>query len=158
MARPSGGGREVTGGREGPAIIRRAAHYYAPRYYYPVHYYYSPFFYSPYCYYNPFFWGAWGGYGYRVGFGFGYRYPGFGSTRTRTYYGGYYDQTGAARLQVSPKEAQVFVDGYYVGVADEFDGTMQRLRVERGPARRSSCSWKAIARSGRRSCSVVTGP
>jgi len=133
VARPSGGGQGGHGGPGGPGHYPAPAHYYAPRYYYPVHYYYSPFFYSPYYYYNPFFWGAWGGYGYRVGFGFGYGYPGYWQyPYPYPYYGGYYDQTGAARLQVSPKEAQVFVDGYYVGVADEFDGTMQRLRVDAG--------------------------
>ena len=36
------------------------------------------------------------------------------------------------RLQVSPKEADVFVDGYYAGQVDDFDGTFQRLRVEPG--------------------------
>jgi hypothetical protein len=27
----------------------------------------------------------------------------------------------------------VFVDGYYAGVVDEFDGSFQRLRLEEGP-------------------------
>ena len=43
-----------------------------------------------------------------------------------------YDLTGAARLQVTPKQTQIFVDGYFVGTADKFDGTFQRLRVEAG--------------------------
>ena len=30
--------------------------------------------------------------------------------------------TGGLRLRVEPKDAQVFVDGYYAGVVDEFDG------------------------------------
>ena len=46
--------------------------------------------------------------------------------------GGAYDLTSSVRLQVSPKEADVFVDGYYAGKVDEFDGTFQRLRVEPG--------------------------
>ena len=46
--------------------------------------------------------------------------------------GGAYDLTSSVRLQVSPKEADVFVDGYYAGQVDEFDGTFQRLRVEPG--------------------------
>ena len=33
---------------------------------------------------------------------------------------------------MKPRETQVFVDGYYVGVADDFDGSWQRLRVEAG--------------------------
>jgi hypothetical protein len=69
------------------------------------------------------------------------------------YYGGYYaydpwlgwyptydttgsagsDATGAVRLKVKPVEASVYVDGYYVGVVDDFDGVFQRLRLEPGP-------------------------
>ena len=48
------------------------------------------------------------------------------------YWGGVYDRTGAARIQVTPSQTQVFVDGYFVGTADKFDGSMQRLRVEAG--------------------------
>lgn len=33
------------------------------------------------------------------------------------------------RLDVKPRDAQVYVDGYYAGVVDEFDGTFQRLHV-----------------------------
>jgi hypothetical protein len=48
-------------------------------------------------------------------------------------YGGYRIDPGAAvRLEVTPKEAEVYVDGYYAGVVDDFDGTFQRLRVEPG--------------------------
>ena len=32
-----------------------------------------------------------------------------------------------------PRFAQVFVDGYFVGVVNEFDGVFQRLRLEEGP-------------------------
>ena len=38
----------------------------------------------------------------------------------------------SVRLDVKPKEAEVYVDGYYAGVVDDFDGTFQRLRVEPG--------------------------
>ena len=47
-------------------------------------------------------------------------------------YGGLYDVSGSLRLEVRPRETQVFVDGYYAGVVDEFDGIFQRLRVEAG--------------------------
>jgi hypothetical protein len=77
--------------------------FYYPRYYWP--YYYGGF-------YDPFFWGQ-------------YRYP-------PPYYGRYYDDTGSARLQVSPRNAQVYVDGYFVGVVDNFDGSLQRLNVDAG--------------------------
>lgn len=38
----------------------------------------------------------------------------------------------AARIQVTPKETEVYVDGYYAGIADDFDGVWQRLRLEPG--------------------------
>ena len=34
---------------------------------------------------------------------------------------------------MNPKEAQVTVDGYFVGVIDDFDGMSQRLALEEGP-------------------------
>lgn len=39
----------------------------------------------------------------------------------------------SVRLEVTPRDTAVYVDGYYAGVVDEFDGTFQRLRVEPGP-------------------------
>ena len=33
---------------------------------------------------------------------------------------------------MKPTNAQVYVDGYYVGLIDSFDGTFQRLSVEGG--------------------------
>jgi hypothetical protein len=42
------------------------------------------------------------------------------------------DSEGALRLKVKPVEASVYVDGYYVGVVDDFDGVFQRLRLEPG--------------------------
>jgi hypothetical protein len=38
----------------------------------------------------------------------------------------------AVRLEVTPKEAEVYVDGYYAGIVDDFDGVFQRLRVAPG--------------------------
>jgi hypothetical protein len=37
------------------------------------------------------------------------------------------------RLQVSPREAEGFVDGYYAGIVDDFDGFFQRLNLRPGP-------------------------
>jgi hypothetical protein len=42
---------------------------------------------------------------------------------------------GAIKLKVKPPEASVFVDGYYVGIVDDFDGLFQKLHVAAGPHR-----------------------
>jgi len=47
-------------------------------------------------------------------------------------YGTYGYPTGELRLQVHPRDAQVFVDGYYAGTVDDFDGVFQSLRLEDG--------------------------
>jgi hypothetical protein len=39
---------------------------------------------------------------------------------------------GGIRLKIRPRDAQVFVDGYYAGLVDDFDGTFQSLRLEHG--------------------------
>ncbi len=44
-------------------------------------------------------------------------------------------QTGALRLKVVPREAEVLVDGYFAGRVDDFDGAMQKLKVAVGPHR-----------------------
>jgi len=36
------------------------------------------------------------------------------------------------RLDVTPKDTHVYVDGYYVGIVDDFDGLFHRLRVPSG--------------------------
>jgi hypothetical protein len=45
------------------------------------------------------------------------------------------DYAGALRLKVRPADASVYVDGYYVGVVDDFDGIFQRLPLDAGPHR-----------------------
>jgi hypothetical protein len=52
-------------------------------------------------------------------------------------YPGYYVQRDltALRLLVKPSDAQVYVDGYYAGIVDDFDGVFQRLHVAPGPHR-----------------------
>lgn len=52
-----------------------------------------------------------------------YGYPFYG------YWGAEYDDSAEVRLEVKPKEAQVYVDGYYAGIVDDFDGVFQRLHV-----------------------------
>ena len=43
-----------------------------------------------------------------------------------------FEPEASVRTDVTPREAEVYVDGYYAGVADDFDGAFQRLRVETG--------------------------
>jgi PEGA domain len=75
-------------------------------------------------------------------------YPwGYGGVGIGGYYGGWYgggyqgyqsgggDYEGRLRLKVKPKEAEVFVDGYFAGIVDDFDGVFQRLHIETGPHR-----------------------
>jgi hypothetical protein len=82
---------------------------------------------------SPLLWG--GGYfsgfyhPYYAGFGPWYPYPGFGFP-TGVYH---QDPVVSLRLQVNPREASVFVDGYAAGVVDDFDGVFQRLRLIPGP-------------------------
>jgi len=38
----------------------------------------------------------------------------------------------SVRFEVKPKQAEVFVDGFYAGLVDEFSGTFQRLRLPPG--------------------------
>jgi hypothetical protein len=49
-------------------------------------------------------------------------------------YGGYWygPSYASIRVQVTPKNAEVFLDGYYVGVVDDFDGVFQRLDAPTG--------------------------
>jgi len=87
---------------------------YHPRYYHygvGVSYYYLPYYYGGWGYY----WGA--------------PYPGYYSA----YPGPYYVRDVAyIDTDVSPEKAQVFLDGQYMGVADDFDGFPQYLSVEPG--------------------------
>jgi hypothetical protein len=80
------------------------------------------------------------------GLGFGYWGSGYyGGFHDPWWYGGaaYYPRAyapyggydGALRLKVRPRDASVFVDGYFVGRVDEFDGVFQRLHIDPGPHR-----------------------
>lgn len=79
----------------------------------------SPFysgFYRP--YYSPFFWDM-----------YGWGYPGIPSPG---FYNRGYADDSSARIQVTPRQAEVYVDGYRAGIVDDFDGFAQRLRVSPG--------------------------
>ena len=43
--------------------------------------------------------------------------------------------SGGLRLKVKPNDAGVYVDGFYVGIVDDFDNSFQRLKLDRGPHR-----------------------
>jgi hypothetical protein len=44
----------------------------------------------------------------------------------------YGEPESSVQLSVTPKEAAVYVDGYYAGLVDDFDGAFQRLHVTAG--------------------------
>ena len=95
-------------------------------------YYANPYWYG----YRPYYWGFYGGY-YTYPFYFGVGFPCCGYAPYAYGYPYYpygypYDISGSLRLQVTPREAEVFVDGYYAGTVDSFDGTFQRLHVQPG--------------------------
>jgi hypothetical protein len=143
---PSGGGSPAGGGRDaqavprsrpredrrvtGRAVPRTSAPPQATRpiyvYRYPSSRWYSPYGYGAfgvgYFYYDPW---AWSPYGY--GYGHAGYYPRWG--------GPYGYDIGNVRLRVTPKDAEVFVDGYYAGIVDDFDGMFQRLRLDSGAYR-----------------------
>lgn len=132
--------RVVTRDRRDINIINVGGSY-RPRYYAPVYYdrwardYYrwSPIRYVPWS----LAFGSIGfsSYGFYGSFGSPYNYGHYGYP----VYGGYsypyrasgYD-IGGVRLKIRPRDAQVFVDGYYAGLVDDFDGTFQSLRLDAG--------------------------
>jgi hypothetical protein len=133
---PSGGGRSGGQAPRDRAVARSGP---PPRdwdgdrdrgrdriYYYPSYYsygrYYDPFYYGGfhlgYLTYTPWGWAP-AFYGYPYGQG-GYGYRGYG-----------YD-LGALRIKVKPRDAEVYVDGYFAGNVDDFDGIFQSLKLETG--------------------------
>ena len=48
------------------------------------------------------------------------------------YRGGYYSNEADVRVLVTPKEAEVYVDGYYAGIVDNFNGYFERLNLQPG--------------------------
>jgi hypothetical protein len=71
-------------------------------------YFHAPFFYDPF----------WGPYGYGYG-----AYP-YGYSGARA--------DSGLRVEVTPKQAEVYVDGYYAGLADDFDGAFKHLHTTPG--------------------------
>ena len=135
-----GGGNDGWRGNSGYRGSYR--NYYYPRgyYSYPRYPFYSHgygafglgYLYYPSSFYASFSYGYPGYYGY-----YGpYYAPYYSGYYSGGYYGGgqgYY--TGELRLRVEPRHAEVYVDGYFAGNVDDFDGTFQALRLEEGPYR-----------------------
>lgn len=69
-------------------------------------------------YYDPFFWDF-----------YGWGYPG---PYSPPFYGRSPAGDSSARIQVTPRDTEVYVDGYRAGIVDDFDGFSQRLRVAPG--------------------------
>jgi hypothetical protein len=157
-----GSGGHVSGGR--PGVIGRSVprgsigprYYGAPRIISPRIVGVVP--YRPYYYpYRPGLTiGFYAGFGYRYPYGYGYPYGYYGYPYPYGAYGygaygygaygyplppaGYVSaQPGAAyggvRIEGAPRDAQVFVDGYYMGVAEDFDGPVQHLNLQAGAHR-----------------------
>src|SRR5690349_15038382 len=133
-----GGGGHVSGG--GQVVTRGPVYSGGPsRVVVTRPYYYRPYYISRPYFYDPFFWGSYGwGWGWGAGLGYGYGwgwYP-YGGWGPYGYpYGGYgygYRNYSEARIEVKPKEAKVYVDGYYAGIVDDFDGWAQRLEAPPG--------------------------
>jgi hypothetical protein len=64
-------------------------------------------------------------------------YPGtFSADAYRRPFGGFSTfDIGELRLDVSPRHAQVYVDGYFAGTVDDFDGAFQGIRLAPGAYR-----------------------
>ena len=107
------GGVRVVAPRARVSVVVGRPYYYRPYYYRPYRSFYSPFYFDPFyqSYYRPFYW-----YPYSQ-FGYGY---------------GRFDGDGSLRVQVTPRDTEVFIDNYFAGTADDFDGMFQRLHVEPG--------------------------
>jgi hypothetical protein len=109
-------------------------------------YYYDPYFPYGYAYpaygfglgfglydpwYDPF---LYGGYGYG-GYGYGGYGAGYGTSSPYSYGAQDYSAPqgeGSIRLKVKPNDAKVYVDGYFVGTVDNFDGAFQKLKIPAG--------------------------
>jgi hypothetical protein len=83
--------------------------------------------YPYYGYYGDYYGGYYGGYyGPSYGGYYGWRgpYVGYGYAHDGNY--------GSLRVMVEPDDTEVYVDGYYAGEVDSFDGIFQRLHVKSG--------------------------
>jgi hypothetical protein len=67
---------------------------------------------------------------YGIGFGFPVWPPVFEAPLPRP--DQVFGDEGALKVRVTPRTAKVYVDGYFVGLVDDFDGTFQKLKLTSG--------------------------
>ena len=124
--RPGSDGRTVIYGNRAGTRVYYNNYYYYPRHNYPYGfgtYGLGYFYYDPYAWYdNSYYADPYSTYSYS--------YPSYGGG-VYQYHSGY--PTGELRLQVRPRHAEVYIDGYFAGHVDDFDGYFQGLRIEEGP-------------------------
>ena len=113
-----GGGVRVATPRTRVSLVVGRPYYYRPFYYRAFYRPYYPYYFAP--FYGSFFYGS---YFYRPFYWYPYAPVGYG-------YGGF--DGASLRVQVTPRDTEIFVDNYYAGTADDFDGLFQRLHVEPG--------------------------
>ncbi len=99
-------------------------YYYGGGGYYPGYYPWYPWYYPSSYAYGPY----WGSYYYGY-----WPYGAYYSGGYAQSYRSSSDDSGAIRVLVDPEDAKVYVDGYYAGKVDDFDGFSQRLYAGRGP-------------------------
>lgn len=72
------------------------------------------------------------GYGYGDGYGSDQAYDSGVGSYSSSEYASHEGEDGNLKLKVKPRSAKVYVDDYYVGVVDEFDGAFQKLPLTAG--------------------------
>lgn len=115
VPRPPGGPRPGYGPGHYPGYGRYPYYGYGSHIYIGLGAFYGPYYYSPW-FYSP-YWGYPYEYGWGYGYGYGWGYP--------------YDAANL-KVQVEPKDAEVYVDGHLAGIVDQYDGMFQSLLVASG--------------------------
>jgi len=135
---PQGRAYAPQGRAYAPHYENHSAPHYAPRAYAPrgYGYYGSHTYYRPYVY-RPHFSIGFGIYaGYPVPYTYSYAYPiavyGYRAPRERVIVAPGSPYYGGIALEISPYDADVFVDGQYAGRVEDFDGTTQPLTLTAG--------------------------
>jgi hypothetical protein len=122
-----------------PPVVVAPYRTYAYRSYRPTvnlgFFYGRPGYFGSYGYGNPFYAYGYPAYGYPA-YGYGYAPYGYGYAPYGYGYGGYSGRPyGGVRIDVPQRDAEVYVDGYFVGIVDNFDGVLQQANLEAGPHR-----------------------